>query len=60
MPPEDDDEFTDIRNFQDIRMELHATGHNLVSPICVRALFTLPLNHNQSRNGIDFSPDESP
>jgi hypothetical protein len=39
MPPEDDDEFTDIRNFQDIRMELHATGHNLVSLFCVYVLF---------------------
>lgn len=28
---EEDDEVTDIHNYQDIRMELSATGHNLVS-----------------------------
>jgi len=33
MPVEDDDEIADIRNYQDIRMELKATGHNLVRAI---------------------------
>ena len=31
MSVDEDDEISDIENFQDIRMELNATGHNLVS-----------------------------
>jgi hypothetical protein len=30
MSVEDDDEVTDFQNYQDIRMELNSTGHNLV------------------------------
>ena len=33
MPADDDDEIGDFHSFQDIRMELNATGHNLVSKI---------------------------
>ena len=31
MDAQSDDEISDSENFQDIRMELNATGHNLVS-----------------------------
>ncbi len=38
MDAQSDDEISDSENFQDIRMELNATGHNLVSPFFVLSL----------------------